>query len=77
VGFPAPSTRSIRGIHFPTRPDRCPLLPATIHRDVPDCSGTPTPRLVAGFHTRFGPSPPFFTTLTACSPPDPVTFFSH
>jgi hypothetical protein len=34
-------------------------------------------RLVAGFHTRFGPPPPFSTTLTVCPSPHPVTYFSH
>jgi hypothetical protein len=33
--------------------------------------------LVAGFHTRFGPPSPFPTTLTVCSPPDPVIYFNH
>jgi hypothetical protein len=35
------------------------------------------PCLVAGFHTRFGPPPPFLTTLTACSSSDPVECFVH
>jgi hypothetical protein len=34
-------------------------------------------RLVAGFHTRFGPPSPFPTTLTVCSPAHPVACFSH
>jgi len=34
-------------------------------------------RLVAGFHTRFGPPSSFPTTLTVCSSALPVTFFSH
>lgn len=34
-------------------------------------------RLVAGFHTRFGPPSPFLTTLTVCASPSPVAFFSH
>jgi len=34
-------------------------------------------RLVAGFHTRFGPPSPFPTALTACSSPNPVACFSH
>jgi hypothetical protein len=33
--------------------------------------------LVAGFHTRFGPPPPFSTTLTVCSSSNPVTCFGH
>jgi hypothetical protein len=40
-------------------------------------SPVPFPRLVAGFHTRFGPPPPFHTTLTACASPHPVACFSH
>jgi hypothetical protein len=35
------------------------------------------PYLVAGFHTRFGPPPPFLTTMTACSSSDPVECFVH
>jgi hypothetical protein len=35
------------------------------------------PCLVAGFHTRFVPPPPFSTTLTACSSSDPVECFVH
>jgi hypothetical protein len=54
-----------------------PLGDRSAYRDVPDCSGSPTLRLVAGFHARFGPPPPFSTTLAVCSPPDPVTCFSH
>jgi hypothetical protein len=34
-------------------------------------------RLVAGFHTRFGPPSSFPTTLTVCSPPSPVVCFDH
>ena len=33
--------------------------------------------LVAGLHTRFGPPPPFLTTLTASASPSPVAYFSH
>jgi hypothetical protein len=33
--------------------------------------------LVAGFHTRFVPPSPFFTTLAVCSSPSPPTCFSR
>jgi hypothetical protein len=33
--------------------------------------------LVAGFHSRFGPPPPFPTTLTGYPSSSPVTFFGH
>jgi hypothetical protein len=35
------------------------------------------PCLVAGFHPRFGPPPPFPTTLAACSSSNPVECFIH
>jgi hypothetical protein len=35
------------------------------------------PCLVAGFHPRFGPPPPFLTTLAACSSSNPVECFVH
>jgi hypothetical protein len=38
---------------------------------------TVPPHLVAGFPSRFGPPPPFPTTLTACSSSDPVECFVH
>jgi hypothetical protein len=43
----------------------------------PACAGPFRVRLVAGFHPRFGPPPPFPTTLTVCSSPNPVVCFDH
>jgi hypothetical protein len=82
--FYAPSTLPVRGIHFPVRSFRPDLSGvASTARSKPRCFGSPVRvgssavDLVAGFHTRFGPSTPFLTTLTVCSSPNPVTCFGH
>jgi hypothetical protein len=77
MGFAAPPTRSIRGILLPMRPSRCADEYRCAACDVLDCSRPPTPHLVAGFHSREAPPTPFPTALTARSPPDSVTCFSH
>jgi hypothetical protein len=74
-GVLAPSTLPVWGIDFPVRASPRWSSP---HRR----SGVAGPvafssNLVAGFHTRFAPPSPFFTTLTVCSPPHPVMFFNH
>jgi hypothetical protein len=66
VGFFAPPTRPTRGIHFPA--DQATQVRAPRTNEV---------RLVAGFHTRFGPPSPFSTTSTVYPSPSPVTCFSH
>jgi len=64
MGLSAPPALPAWRIHFPA-----PCSPRLASRFCPG--------LVAGFHTRFGPPPPFPTTLTAFASPCPVACFSH
>jgi len=64
LSFFAPPALSAWRIHFPA--PRSPRLASRFLR-----------RLVAGFHTRFGPSSPFLATLTVSSSPYPVVCFNH
>jgi hypothetical protein len=79
--FVSPSALPAPGIHFPAW---CvpPVLPAAMPwqgsgRAVSAHASTGPPCLVAGFHARFGPPPPFPATLAACSSRCPVAYFGH
>lgn len=80
-GLRSPPALPVRGVYFPAR---CvPPAPSSAcaavdsGRPVPAHAGPVPPCLVAGFHSRFVPPPPFLTTLAAFSSLDPVVYFSH